>query len=153
MVNITMDRKQGIKINKLNKKKIGLCVVVVLLVSALAYAFVRKQVFDQKVQKAQSEVEYYESDEGLSKSNLEAKLSDEHDLTKLEIDHAVSEEGINFNTVAYDKARNLMREGLAMEDVYERMTGSSIDDGNFTKGQVEYALQKIADKQIAKIDK
>lgn len=47
-----MDRKQGIKINKLNKKKIGLCVVVMLLVSALAYAFVRKRVFDQKVQKA-----------------------------------------------------------------------------------------------------
>jgi hypothetical protein len=33
------------------------------------------------------------------------------------------------------------------------MTGSSIEDGNFTKRQVEYALQKIADKQIAKIDK
>ena len=52
--------------SKLNKKKVGLCVVVVLLVSSLAYAFIRKQAFEQKVQKAQSKVEYYESDKCLS---------------------------------------------------------------------------------------
>ena len=62
---------KGYKDEKLskNQKIVSYIMFVVLLVSALAYALVRKQVFGQKVHKAQSEVKYYENDECLSKSD------------------------------------------------------------------------------------
>ena len=134
----------------LNKKQ-KIYLMVGLLILVLSCLAIKKEIFDQKVDEARDDVEYYEGNtEGyyLSEASLYDKLeSSEYGFTQPEIDKAVTDEDIDFNAVAYNAALDLLRAGYPLDGIRIIMEGGSEWYGGFTDEQVTYAIQTIIDNE------